>query len=428
MKIFEKEIKLQVMGYLEVNNLITSYQSAYRNQHNTQTALHRVVDDWLFNISDGNLTGVCSFDITKCFDTINHAILLKKMSFYGFKDHASKWFQSYLYKREQIVSCQNQLSGKCQLQIGVPQGSVLWPLLFLIFVNDINRHVHLGSCNLYADDTLIYCIGSNIVELKTNIQKCVTDVHEWYESNKLVINTSKSNVMILTTRQMLSHMTDTDLNVHIGNHELLQCNNIKYLGVDIDNVLSWDIQTDSISKKLVFIISRLSRLKPVLPSHMLMYIYTSIIQPKIDYAISIWGYTTAHNINKVQRLQNRAARILTGNYDYANTRGIDLVKTLGLMNVSQRRDYFMIMLMFKSIHGLLPNYLCDEMTMQRDIAERTTRSSIDNNVHVPHITLECCKHAFAYRGPVLWNALPDNIKKCESVNGFKQCLKLHVVE
>ena len=139
---------------------------------------------------------------------------------------------------------------------------------------------------------------------------------------------------------MLSHMTDTDLDVHIGNHELLQCNNIKYIGVDIDNVLSWDIQTDSISQKLVFIMSRLSRLKPVLLSHMFMYIFTSIIQPKIDYAISIWGYMTAHNINKVQQLQNRAARILTaGNYDYVNTRGIDLVKTLWLMNVSQRRDY-----------------------------------------------------------------------------------------
>ncbi len=95
------------MRYLVVHNIITSDQSAYRNQHNTQTALHRVVDDCLYTISDGNLTGVCSFDITKCFDTINHAILLKKMSFYGSKDHASKWFQSYHYKREQIVSCQN---------------------------------------------------------------------------------------------------------------------------------------------------------------------------------------------------------------------------------------------------------------------------------------------------------------------------------
>ena len=218
--------------------------------------------------------------------------------------------------------------------------------MFLIYVN---RHVHVGSCNIYADDTLIYCTGNNITELKCNIQKCVTDVHEWYESNKLVINTSKSNVMLLTTRQMLSNMSDTALNVFIGNHKLPQCNSIKYIGVDIDDVLSWNLQTDSISKKLVFIISRLSRLNSVLPSQMLMYIYTSIIQPKIDYAISIWGYTTAHNINKVQRLQNRAARILTGNFDYVNTRGIDLVKNLGLMNVIQRRDYFMLIMMFKSV-------------------------------------------------------------------------------
>ena len=247
----------------------------------------------------------------------------------------------------------------------------------------------------------------------------MTDVHKWYESNKLVFHTSKTNVMLLITRQMLSNMRDTALNVFIGNHKLPQCNSIKYLGVDIDNVLSWNLQIDGISKKLVFI---MSRLKPVLPSQMLMYIYTSIIHPKIDYAISIWGYTTAHNINKVQRLQNRAAIIWTGNLDYVNTRGIDLVKTLGLMNVSQRRDYFMIIMMFKSIHGLVPDYICDEITTQRDITVRTTRSTVNNNVHVPHIILESCKNAFAYRGPVLWIALPENIKKCKTVNCFKQSL------
>ena len=200
-------------------------------------------------------------------------------------------------------------------------------------------------------------------------------------------------MMLLTTRQMLSNMRDTALNVFIGNHQLPQCNSIKYIGVDIDNVLSWNLQTDSISKKLVFfIISRLSRLKPVLPSQMLMYIYSSIIQPKIDYAISIWGYTTAHNINKVQRLQNRAARILTGNFDYVNTRGIDFVNNLGLMNVTQRRDYFMLIMMFKTIHGLVPDYIiCDEITMQRDITVRTTRSTVNNNVHVPHMILTVVK-------------------------------------
>ena len=98
------------------------------------------------------------------------------------------------------------------------------------------------------------------------------------------------------------------------------------------------------------------------------------------------------------------------------------------MNVIQRRDYFMLIMMFKSIHGLVPDYICDQITMQRDITVRTTRSTVNNNVHVPHILLECCKNAFAYRGPVLWNALPENIKKCETLNCFKKCVKLHAVE
>ena len=121
-------------------------------------------------------------------------------------------------------------------------------------------------------------------------------------------------------------------------------------------------------------------------------------------------------------------RILGIHTTYVNTRGIYLVNTLGLMIVSQRRDYFMIIMMSKSIHGLVPDYICDEMTMQRDITVRTTRSTVNNNVHVPHIIFECCKNAFAYRGPVLWNALPENIKKCETQNCFKECVKLHVVE
>ena len=108
-------------------------------------------------------------------------------------------FKSYLNERKQMVSCHNTLSGKSTISIDVPQGSVLGPLLFLIYVNDINRHVHLGACNLYADDTLVYCNGNTMSEPKHNIQQCVSDIHEWYDQNKLVINKSKSSVMLATT-------------------------------------------------------------------------------------------------------------------------------------------------------------------------------------------------------------------------------------
>ena len=148
--------------YLEHNALITVDQSAYRERHNTQTALHKVLDDWYYNTADGLLTSVCSFDTKKCFDTITHSILFKKMEKYGFARDTADWFRSYLLDRQQLVSCHNKLSGKRQLNIGVPQGTVLGPILFLLYVNDVD----LGACNLYADDTLVYCSANNINELQ----------------------------------------------------------------------------------------------------------------------------------------------------------------------------------------------------------------------------------------------------------------------
>ena len=156
---------------------------------------------------------------------------------------------------------------------------------------------------------------------------------------------------------------------------------------------------------------------------MLAYIYISIIQPKIDYAITLWGYTCQQNLHKIQRLQNRAARIVSGNYDYVNTRGIELVKSFQWMNVHQRRDYFMSILMFKCIHGLAPDYLCNEITMQNEISERTTRSLSSFKVHVPYASIECFKNYFIYRGPVLWNALPVHIKDCTTLDMFKTNLR-----
>ena len=134
--------------------------------------------------------------------------------------------------------------------------------------------------------------------------------------------------------------------------------------------LSRNKQTDNISKTLVFISSRFFRLKHILPFHMLMLIYSSIIQPKFDYVITLWGYTYDNIIHKIQRLQNRAARIVTGNYNYVTTRCTELVKLLKWMCVTQRRYYFMSILMYKSIHGMAPAYLCNEfpLSMERVFA------------------------------------------------------------
>ena len=146
---------------------------------------------------------------------------------------------------------------------------------------------------------------------------------------------------------------------------------------------------------------------------MLMLMYSSIIQPKFDYAITIWGYTCDNNLHKIQRLQNRAARIVTGNYDYVSTRGTELVKRLKWMCVTQRRDYFMSILMYKSIHGMAPAYLCNEITLHSEIAERTTRSVNDNNVYVPYAHLESFKNSFTHRVPLCGIPYPITSKRVE---------------
>ena len=164
----------------------------------------------------------------------------------------------------------------------------------------------------------------------------------------------------------------------------------------MDAHLTWNDQINGVCKKLVFIISRLSRLRHVLAPRILMYIYQGIIQPRFDYAITIWGFTSKCNVSKVQRLQNRDARIITGDFDYVHVRGIDIVKNLKWMNVFQRRGYFVALPVFKCIHGMSPSYLSDCITMYKEIAVRDTRASTSSNlVIVSHATLALFEKSFA---------------------------------
>ena len=167
-KLVEKVVQRQLLHYLLSNDLISVDQSAYRPMHNTQTALHRVVDSWIDNVCDGLITGVCLLDIRKCFDTIDHDLLKQKLGYYGVKDIEYQWFSDYLNNRSQVVFHNKTLSNKNDMTIGVPQGSVLGPILFMLFVNDISQNSNVGTCNLYADDTIVYCQGDSVDDVKEN--------------------------------------------------------------------------------------------------------------------------------------------------------------------------------------------------------------------------------------------------------------------
>ena len=259
-KIIEHHVKEQLVKYFIDNSLLRHHQFAYLKNHSTVTALHKFIDDVLLNINKGKITGACQIDLTKGFDSINHDLLLYKLQCYGITYISLNWFTSYLYHRQQIVSCNGMLSEKENVTIGVPQGTILGPILYLIFVNDIIDILdNLINCIMYADDSSLYCTG---------------------------------------------------LDIYISNNVLKQCKESKLLGLIIDESLQWDRHIDYLVKRISPKVGLLYRLSKFLPSTSLKTIYVTLIQPDIYYCVSIWANSANIHMLKIQRLQNRAARII----------------------------------------------------------------------------------------------------------------------
>ena len=292
-KMIESLVSYQIIDFLEEHSFISMDQSAYLKRHSTQTSLHRVIDDWLENVNDGAITGACLLDISKCFDSINHKILLKKLEMYGITSTELKWFSSYLSGRKQVVKFHQETSEFCDITCGVPQGSVLGPILFLSFINDISNFTVEGCVlNMYADDVIIYTSATSKDELESRLQVCIDNISNWYSMNKLCINKKKSNVMVIGSKWQLKSLNLDDFTISVDSDKLFLASQAKYLGLWVRNDLSWDDHILELCRKMYYYFHMFRRLRKILPSALLLNIYKTYVQSKIDYGLSIWGCTT----------------------------------------------------------------------------------------------------------------------------------------
>ena len=424
-KMVEQLVRSQLVSYLEEHAFISPDQSAYLKGHSTQTSLHRVIDDWLENINDNQTTGVCLLDISKCFDTISHHILLQKLSMYGIKNTELEWFSSYLGKCKQTVLCHNKLSSFVDITSGVPQGSVLGPFLFLLFINDISNFTTDGCVtNLFADDGMIYASGDSVSEVQLKLQNCLINISKWYRENRLKINSDKSKVMLVGSKAQLKSLNVDEFILNYEGMPLELVENAKYLGMSINSDISWDFHVQRLCQNMYYHLSLLRRLRRIFPKELLLQVYKSYVQPRLDYGITLYGCSTQKNIDLVQRVQNHAARLITGNFDYINCRGIDLVKSLNLYNIRDRRDYFLTILMFKAIYGIAPTYLSDRIVMNFDVNGYDTRGS-DMDLYLPTLRKEVYQNSFMYMGGKLWNDLPEFIQNSTNIDSFKHNYRIY---
>ena len=348
-RLFEKLVFNQLYEYLVKNKLIHPGQSGFLKLHSTLTCLLKNTDDWYSGLDTGQMVGTVFIDLKKAFDTVDHDLLCKKLEHYGVQQRELSWFQSYLSNRKQFCRVGGVDSRTGDVEIGVPQGSCLGPLLFLIYINDLPSAVQGSTVSMYADDAGLCLKSRDISQLNEAINDDLAHLDSWLKGNQLSLNVAKTQSVLIATKPKHRTLNNAAEKLHlkIRGSELDVVNKTKYLGVHVDNSLDWKEHIKTVSTKVSRAIGFLKHAKNILPIASLKTLYSSIVEPHFRYCCSVWGCCGTTDIDQLQKLQNRAARIVT------NSRFDDpsrpLIESLGWKTVRDLVDQDSRLMVYKSI-------------------------------------------------------------------------------
>jgi hypothetical protein len=286
-KVFEKLISRQLNGYLESNHLLSDSQAGFRKKSSTTTSLLNNTNKWYINMDNGLLNGIIFLDLKKAFDCVDHDILIKKLSYFGCKGTTLNWFKSYLTNRKQMCKVNQVTSQPRIIRCGVPQGSNLGPILFLIYINDLPNCLRTTTASLFADDTNLTASGCSIIDIQTKLNNDLENIHQWLLANKLTLNKDKTEYIIAGSRQRISK-NEGDPEVKLGNCNIKRVKETKTFGVIIDDQLKWNAHIDNVVTKVSKAIGMIRRMKHFVPQSRLISVYNAIARPHFDYCSLVW--------------------------------------------------------------------------------------------------------------------------------------------
>jgi hypothetical protein len=417
-RLFLSRLQPQVLGSANFNHL----QSAYRPLHSTETALLLSLNNIHRAADNSQPTLLVSLDLSAAFDTINHSLLLSRLqTSFGVTGTALSWLSSYLSNRTQVVRMGQSSSSPASLETGVPQGSVLGPILFSIYVSPVGLLVSGQNIlqQQYADDTQLYISLSPADPYPgiSRLESCLTLLHSWFCQNGLCLNPTKSDAILLGTQQRLHHFPAIS-NINIAGSAIDLSDKFTTLGVTIDSTLSFKPHVSNICKAAYFHLQALKHIRPVITHDMAMSIAVALVQSRLDYANSLPYNTSAYNINKLQRVQNMAARLVLRNWQISSA---DSLSQLHWLPVSKRIDFKIATLTYKLLSTEQPGYLRSLINYKtRSYVTRTTDKRLLHQPFLHTVTGEC---AFSSASPAVYNAIPLEIRSAPSVDSFKRQLK-----
>ena len=368
-KIFEKVMYNRLISYLDYNKILHPAQYGFRKNHSTYMALLDLYNR-ITTATDNNEYAIGIFvDLSKAFDTINHDILLRKLWHYGIRGITLDWFTSYLSNRKQFVTLNDVNSAHRTISTGVPQGSVLGPLLFILFVNDIVNSSRLLHFILFADDTNLFYSCRNLELLLTTVNLELCKLATWFRANKLSLNVNKTNfIMFGRKRLSCGHQT-----VKIDDVLLTQVESTKFLGVHIDAKTTWKDHIAYISLKISRSLGAINRVKRILPQKILLLLYYTMVYPYLSYCCIVWGCASACNLQSLRILQKRALRIVTNSFYLAPS--VPIFAKLKLLKLDDIFTFQTAQFMGKFKLNLLPDSCKSYFTVSNTDRPHHTRKT-----------------------------------------------------
>jgi len=410
MKVFEKLVYSQFYDFLISNSILCKCQSGFRSSHSTQTAITEVKEFILKRLEDKFYVGAVLIDLKKAFDTVDHQILLKKLFCYGFHDQSFEWIESYLSNRFQMTKFNDSLSDLVQEEAyGVPQGSVLGPLFFLIYINDISS-VMSGFYHLYADDTIFIHYNKSKISLVSSLNNQMTSLSSWLSLNKLTLNLKKTEAIFFGDERKVKECKD--LRVSLNGEDVENKEFVKYLGVYIDQKLDWKKHLTVIRGKGYNKLNQIKFLSNTLTPYTKTLLVNSLVIPYFNYCSTVWGSASQTNLNKISNLHKKSANLATK----------------PLLSFSKLLYFNKSLLAFKIINNITPSYLLNKLKLVKQTHSYQTRSCSTNKIahrlRVNKFSNQLVEHDIT----ACWNNLPSDIRTTPSLLQFKCKLKKHLIE
>ena len=429
-KIFERVAFDQLYDYLSLHGLLFDSQYGFRKHHSTEMAALELTDRIRHEIDQKKILFSVFLDLSKAFDTLNHSILLTKLKYYGIKDTPLDWFRSYLTQRIQYVEYDGIPSSTREIETGVPQGSILGPLLFIIYMNDIHKVSANLKFILYADDTTItsplcsFTHGGNddigLVTALINLE--LRKISDWLAVNKLSLNVQKTKFMIFHNYQKVISANEIP-DLIICETKIERVTTFNFLGLTINEFVNWSAHTSKIANKISRTLGVMNKLKRYLPISAMKLMYDSLILSHLQFGITCWGF----ECNRLFKLQKRALRIMTNSKYNAHTE--PLFKDLKLLKLNGIFDIQCMKFFYKFTNNTLPKYFHSLFRYNRDIYEIVTRNH--NQLHLFPTRTHSAEHVLRHHIPKLIDKFPRYITdriRTHSIQAFSSHLKSHIID